>query len=140
MKVFVNIRKTMVLRRFFSLEIGITIVHCIAMVSVRSVEQQHSNSHFFSIPFPFFWYFSLRSLPTLPFSECVFFWHFSLRSLPTLPFSEFPFFWLLKFFLYEAYRFRKTSQTSDAQKNTPLIFINQFEENSMQLADTCTFK
>ena len=75
-KVFKNIRKTMVLRRFFSLGTGITKVHCIAMVSIRSVERQHSNSHFFSIPFPFFWHFSLRSLPTLPFSECVFFWHF----------------------------------------------------------------
>ena len=87
----------MTLRRFFSLAIGITKVHCIAMVSIRSVEQQHSNSHFFSIPFPFFCHFSLRSLPTIPFSECVFFWHFSLRSLRTLPFSEFPFFWQLKF-------------------------------------------
>ena len=42
---------------------------------------------------PILWHFSLRSLPTLPFSECVFFWYFSLRSLPTLPFSECVFFW-----------------------------------------------
>ena len=62
---------------------------------------------FFSIPFPFFWHFSLRSLPTLPFSEYVFFWHFSLRSLPTLPFSEFPFFWEMKFFSAKPTVFRR---------------------------------
>ena len=44
------------------------------MASICSVEQQHLNSHFSG--FPFFWQFSLQSLPTLPLSECVFFGSF----------------------------------------------------------------
>ena len=123
----------MTLQRFFSLGIGKTKVHCIAMVSIRSVAQQHSNSHFFSIPFPFFWHFSLRRLPTIPFSECVFFWNFSLQSLPTLPFLRIPILFVTEIFLCEDYRFQKTSQTSDAQKNTPFFFRSKHKTSFKNL-------
>ena len=62
---------------------------CIAMTSTHSAEQQRSN---FRILF---------------LSECVFFWDFSLRSLPTLQFSEFAFFWQLTFFSAKSTVFRR---------------------------------
>ena len=46
--------KTMTLCRFFSLRIGTTKVHCIAMASICSAEQQHSNSESLRIPFGIF--------------------------------------------------------------------------------------
>ena len=128
------------------------------------------------------WHFSLRRLPTLPFSECVFFgiflcdvcqpyrfqnayslaffsatsanptvfrmrilWHFlcdvcqpyrfenaysvaffSAKSANSTVF-RIPILLVTEIFLCEAYRFQKTSQTSDAQKNTPLEFAILFE-------------
>ena len=47
-KVLKTFEKAMTLCRFFSLGIGITKVHCIAMASICSVKQQHSNHQFFS--------------------------------------------------------------------------------------------
>lgn len=93
---FVNekVRKTFENRiKFFSIGICIlhkkSTVHCNGFNSLSGA--LHSNSLTFRIPILLG--FSLRSLPTLPFSECVFFWHLSLRSLRSLPFSECAFFW-----------------------------------------------
>ena len=91
-KVYKTFDNTMRHGNFFSLGICISRVHCIAMASIRSAEEQPSNPLTLS-GFSFYWDFSLRNLPTLPFSECVFFLHFVLRSLRSLPFSECVFFW-----------------------------------------------
>ena len=47
---------------------------------------------------------------------------FSAKSANSTVF-RIPILLVTEMFLCEAYRFRKTSQTSDAQKNTPIIFI-----------------
>ena len=41
-----------------------------------------------------------------------------------------PFLLVTEIFLCEAYRFQKTSQTSDAQKNTPLCKMHTTQQNS----------
>ena len=75
----------MTLCTFFSLGIGITKVHCIAMASIRSVEQQHSNSQLSG--FPFFGIFLCKVCQPYRFQNSHSFgnWNFSVRSLP---FSE----------------------------------------------------
>ena len=92
--------KTITLCRIFSLGIGITKVQCIAMASIRSFEQQHSNSRFLRIPI-LLAFFSAKSANSTVF--------------------RIPIPLVTEIFLCEVYRFQKTSQTSDAQKNTPLV-------------------
>ena len=102
-----------------TLGIGITKVHGIAMDSIRSVEQQHSNSHFFSIPFPFFWhFFSAKSTNPIVFRIPILLAFFSAKSANSTVF-RIPILLVAEIFLSVAYHFQKTSQTSDAQKNTP---------------------
>ena len=79
-----------------------TKVHCIG---IRSVEQQHSNSHFFRIPI-LLAFFSAKSANSTVFR------------IPILLVTE--------IFLFEAYRFQKTLKTSDAENNTPLMNIFDF--------------
>ena len=114
----------MTVRRFFSFGMGITKVHCIAMVSIRSVEQQHSNSHFFSIPFPFFLaFFSAKSANPTVFRIRILLAFFSAKSANSTVF-RIPILLVTEIFLCQAYRFHNTSQTSDAQKNTPLMMYS----------------
>ena len=99
----------MVLRRFFSR--GLTFfdwhnkgtLHCNGFKSLDRTTT-FSNSHFFSIPFSFFW-------------------HFSLRSLPTLPFSEFPFLWKLKFFSAKPTVFRRLRRLKMLKRIRPKVKV-----------------
>ena len=81
----------MTLWRLSSLGIAIKKVYCIAMASIRTVEQTTFEFSFFQDS------------------------HSSANSTV----FRIPILLVPEIFLCEAYRFQKTSQTSDAQKNTP---------------------
>ena len=112
--------KTMTLCRFSSLGIGITKIHCIAMASIRSVEQQHLNSHLFRIPI-LLAFFSVKSANPTVFRMRILLVFFSAKSANSTVFRILILL-VTDIFLCEVYRFQKTSQTSDAQKDTPLMW------------------
>ena len=119
MKIFKNIRKNNDTSQIlFSWDgIGKTKVHCIAMASIRSVEQRHSHSHLFQRSIPILLaFFSAKSANPTVFRICILLAFFSAKSANSTVFSILL---VTEIFLCEAYRFQKTSQTSDAQKNTP---------------------
>ena len=119
-KVLETFEKTIAVIRFFPIGIGITKVHCIVMASIHSRAIGRTgtfdlsffhNSHSFGL-------FSMRSLPTLPFSNGILLPFCSAKSANSTVF-RIPILLLPEIFLCEACRFQKTSQTSDAQRNTP---------------------
>ena len=134
-KVFKNIRKTITLCRFSSLGIGITKLHCIAMASIRSVKRQHLNSHFFRIPI-LLAFFSAKSANPTVFRMRILLAFFSAKSANSAVF-RIPILLVTEIFLCEAYRFQKTSQTSDAQKNTPFVVV--FLHCGDFAADSCFY-
>ena len=104
----------MTLCRLFSLGIGITKVHCIPIAPIRLVDQQHFELSFFQNSHSLAFFSAKSANPTIFRMRILL--AFSLRSLPALPFLL-----VTEIFLCEAYRFQKTLQTSDAQKNTPFV-------------------
>ena len=65
-------------------------------------------------------FFSAKSARPTVFRMCILLAFFSAKFANSIIF-RIPIPFVTEFFLCEAYRFRKTSQTSDAQKNTPLV-------------------
>ena len=76
------------------------------------IEQQHLDSQFFRIPILLAFFSAKSANPTV----LAFF--FAKSANPTV--FRIPIILVTEIFLCEAYRFQKTLQTSDAQKNTPL--------------------
>ena len=124
--------KTITLCRFFSLGIVITKVFCIAIVSMRSVEHQHLNSHFFQ-DFHSFGIFLCKVCQPYRFQNSYSFGIFSAKPANST-FVRIPILLVTEIFLCEAYQFQKTSQTSGAQKNTPLLLQCGLQKYTFQVA------
>ena len=130
----------MALRRFFSLAIGVTKVHCIAMVSsLRRTTTFEFSFLQHSIPI-LLAFFSAKSANPTVFRMRILLAFFSAKSANSTVF-RIPILLVTEIFLCEAYHFQKTSQTSDAQKNTPLVygidFCKSVKTDNLQEKNSC---